>query len=159
MRADLIRVQASPIHGHGVFAARRIRKGTRIIEYTGERISHAEADARYQDDEHERPHVLLFIVDDETVIDAANGGNEARFINHSCAPNCEAVVEGDRVFIEAVADIPPGAELTYDYNLEREGRNRAAWERRYACNCGSPKCRGTMLKPRPKRRRRTRGKV
>lgn len=159
MRTALIEVRPSPIHGRGVFAARRIRTGIRIIEYTGERTGHAEADARYEDDEHERPHVLLFIVDDETVIDAANGGSEARFINHSCDPNCEAVVDGDRVFIESIRDIPRGAELTYDYNLERSGRRRAAWERRYACNCGSPNCRGTMLKPRPRRRRRMRGKA
>ncbi|HYM28355.1 MAG TPA: SET domain-containing protein-lysine N-methyltransferase, partial [Steroidobacteraceae bacterium] len=109
----LIRVQDSPLHGQGVFAARRIANGTRVIEYLGERVSHAEADRRYAHKGVGDNHTFLFIVNTRTVIDAGVGGNEARYINHSCAPNCEAVVEQRRIFIEAIADIEPGAELAY----------------------------------------------
>lgn len=144
----LFEVRQSPIHGQGVFALRRIPKGTPILEYTGERITSEEADARYDDDQFEHPHVLLFTVDKDMLIDGAHGSNEARFINHSCEPNCEAVVEDGRIFIEALHDIAAGEELTYDYQLERPGRFRAEWQERYACRCGAPSCRGTMLKPR-----------
>jgi SET domain-containing protein len=142
-------VRSSSIHGRGVFALRRIRKGTRLIEYTGERISPEEADRRYDDDALDIPHTFLFTVDKRTVIDAAVDGNEARFINHSCDPNCEAVDEAGHIFIEAVRSIRPGEELTYDYHLERDGRWRAEWAQRYTCRCGAPNCRGTLLvKPR-----------
>ena len=89
-------IRPSPIHGRGAFATRRIRKGTRIIEYTGERLTPSAADARYHDDRSAHPHVLLFTVDRRTVIDAGVGGNEARYFNHSCEPNCEAVIEQRR---------------------------------------------------------------
>jgi uncharacterized protein len=151
----LLELHGSPIQGLGAFAFRPILKGTRIIEYLGERISPEEADERYDDDAMERPHTFLFTVSRKIVIDAARQGNEARFINHSCDPNCEAVVEAGRVFIEAIRDISPGAELTYDYHLERPGRYRAEWKERYACHCGAPSCRGTLLLPRPRRRRKT----
>jgi uncharacterized protein len=137
----------------GAFAFRPIAKGTRIVEYVGERIAPEEADERYDDDAVERPHTFLFTVDKKTVIDAARQGNEARFINHSCEPNCQAVVEAGRVFIESLRDIPSGAELTYDYHLERPGRYRAEWKQRYACHCGAPSCRGILLEPRPRRRK------
>ena len=147
-------VRASPIQGRGAFALRRIRKGTRLIEYTGERVSNDEADRRYDDDAMEHPHTFLFTVDAHTIIDAAVDGNDARFINHSCDPNCEAVDDGGRIFIEALRNIRPGEELTYDYQLERAGHWRKEWVERYACRCGAAGCRGTLLvKPkRPKRR-------
>jgi SET domain-containing protein len=148
----MFEVRSSPIHGLGVFAARRIRKGTRIIEYAGERITPEEADRRYAGDTSEHPHVLLFVVDKNTVIDAAVGGNEARFINHSCEPNCKAYVEKKRIFIYAQKTIAPGEELTYDYNLTRDSQDDAESEKRYACHCGAKNCRGTMLAPRKKRR-------
>lgn len=143
-------VRSSPIQGLGGFATRPIRKGTRIIEYTGERISQAEADARYDDGRSPHPLVLLFTVDENTVIDAGVDGNEARFINHSCDPNCEAVIEDGRVFIEARKNIPADRELTYDYSLTREGNDNAEMEARFACHCGAKNCRGTMLEPRKK---------
>ena len=138
-------LRSSPIHGQGVFAVRRIRKGTRLIEYIGERIAPETADLRYDDDAMTIPHTFLFTVDAHTVIDAAVGGNEARFINHSCNPNCEAVDDDGRIFIEAIRNIRPGEELTYDYHLERDGRWRKEWAERYACRCGAPNCRGTLL--------------
>jgi uncharacterized protein len=88
-----------------------------------------------------------------TVIDAAVGGNDARFINHSCDPNCEAVEDDRRIFIEAVRAIAPGDELTYDYSYTRDETQSEEDEALYACRCGSPKCRGTILEPRKKQRK------
>lgn len=141
-------VRPSPIAGMGAFAKRRIRKGARIIEYAGERITPAEADVRYEGGPAVHPLVLLFSVDSRTVIDAAVGGNQARFINHSCEPNCEAVTEGRRIWIYALREIQPGEELTYDYNLTDDGEDPAAQAREYACSCGSRTCRGTMFRVR-----------
>ena len=145
MRRPMFEVRYSPIHGLGGFAMRHIRKGTRIIEYIGERITAQEGDRRYEDDRSEHPHVLLFVVDKHTVIDAGVDGNEARFINHSCEPNCKAVIEKKRVYIEALRTISEGEELTYDYNLTRDGKEGPEEEKRYACHCGTKTCRGTML--------------
>lgn len=149
----LYEIRRSGIHGRGAFALRRIPAGARIVEYRGQRISHEEADARYNDDTTDHPHILLFIVNDETVIDGGRRGSPARYFNHSCEPNCEAVIEDGRVFIEAIRDIRRGEELTYDYHLERPGRYRAEWDEQYACHCGAPSCRGTMLEPRRPRKR------
>jgi uncharacterized protein len=80
------------------------------------------------------------------------GGNEARYFNHSCEPNCEAVTEQGRVYLEALRTIAVGEELSYDYRLERGGWHTAEWERRYACRCGAATCRGTMLAPPPRRK-------
>jgi SET domain-containing protein len=146
----------------GAFATRPIKKGTRIIEYTGERISNAEADRRYDEDKMSHHHTFLFTLNRRTVVDAAVGGNEARFINHSCAPNCEAViVDSRRIYIEALRDIPVGEELVYDYQYERTDEHTEADERFYACRCGAPNCRGTILAPKkrkkPAKRRRRAG--
>jgi SET domain-containing protein len=139
-------IRRSPIQGLGAFATRPIGKGTRLIEYTGERITTDEADARYPDDESQaRHHTFLFAIDDDVVIDAAVDGNEARFINHSCAPNCDAVIDDARIWIEAIRDIAPGEELAYDYAFVLEERHTPAAKRRYPCSCGARTCRGTIL--------------
>lgn len=150
--AKLFEVRPSKIQGLGVFAATSIPKGTLIIEYTGERITPAEADRRYNDDATDHPRVLLFSVDSRTVIDGGVGGNDAQFINHSCEPNCAAVIRKKRVFVEALRDIEPGEELLYDYHLTRESDDEGL-EQRYACQCGAPTCRGTMLAPANKTRK------
>lgn len=142
-----IKVRHSKIHGKGVFAARRIPKGTIIIEYLGDRITHAEADARYDDHDPSDNHTFLFIVDKHTVIDAGVGGNAARFINHSCDGNCESAIRDRRVFIEATREIAKGEELGYDYEIGREKSDPPNVDEIFACRCGSPKCRGTMLWP------------
>jgi SET domain-containing protein len=153
-RPPLYRVRQSKIHGRGVFAARRIRKGTRIIEYVGERVTHAEADRRYEDRPADDNHTFLFIVDARTVIDAGVGGNAARFINHACDPNCETVTEERRIYIEAIKTIQPGVELSYDYQIQREPGDPPEVDEIFACRCGAPDCRGTMLTgPRPTRKR------
>lgn len=146
-RAPVIEVRRSPIHGTGVFAVRRIPHGSWIIEYTGERVSHAEADRRYAGKGATDNHTFLFIVDRHTVIDAGIGGNAARFINHCCAPNCETVIEDRRVFIYALRAIEPGEELLYDYLIQREDQDPPDIEEVFRCRCGAPTCRGTMLAP------------
>jgi SET domain-containing protein len=152
--APYFELRPSPIQGQGVFALRRIRKGTRVAEYVGERITPEEADARYDDDAMEIPHTFLFTVNKRVVIDGAVGGNDSRFINHSCDPNCETVDDGGRIFVETLRTIQPGEELTYDYHLERPGPYRREWDQRYACRCGAHNCRGTLLLRRRKKRTR-----
>ena len=147
-------IRRSPMQGLGAFATRAIPADTRLVEYAGERLTPAEADARYPDVPGERHHTYLFAIDDDVVIDAAVGGNAARYINHSCDPNCEARQIGRRVFIVARRDIEPGEELTYDYRLEIERGASLARRRLYACRCGSPRCRGTMLLSGRRRRKR-----
>jgi hypothetical protein len=140
-------LRTSTIQGRGAFATRSIRKGARIIEYIGERISQEEADERYDDSAMRRHHTFLFNIDEDTVIDAAREGNDARFINHSCEPNCQAFQEGDRIFIYARRDIQPGEELSYDYGYERTEDMGPEEEKLYVCRCGTPSCRGTILAP------------
>jgi SET domain-containing protein len=151
-RNGLYEIRQSEIQGRGVFAKRRIRAGQRIIEYAGERISNKEADRRYDDEHMKRHHTFLFTLDKKTVIDGAVDGNDARLINHSCDPNCEAVIEDGKIWIYAKRNIQPGVELAYDYKYERT--NDPADIEFYKCKCGSPKCRGTIMKAKRKRRRR-----
>ncbi len=136
-------VRRSNIHGKGVFATTFIPKGTRIIEYKGKVIPDEVADEKYGYDE--GTHTFLFLLDNKRVIDANFKGNSARWINHGCNPNCEAVEEDGRMFIDAKRTIKPGEELSYDYNLVVEERYTPALKRMYACGCGSKACRGTIL--------------
>lgn len=140
-----IAVRHSPIHGRGVFALRKIPKGTRIIEYKGRLITDKEADRRYSRLHENSPHTMLFSIEGGLVIDATRRGNSARWINHSCAPNCEIEEEGHRVFIDARRHIKPGEELTYDYNLQIGEKHTKKAQREHACYCGARRCRGTML--------------
>ena len=140
-----IAVHNSPIHGHGVFALRRIPKGVRIIEYKGKLITDKEADRRYSRMHANSPHTMLFSLDGGLVIDATRRGNSARWINHSCAPNCEIEEEGHRIFIDARRDIRTGEELTYDYNLQIGEKHTKKAKREHACFCKARRCRGTML--------------
>lgn len=145
-------LRKSGIQGKGAFATRTIRKGQRIIEYTGEHIDNDEADRRYDDEKMKRHHTFLFIVDDKEIIDGAVNGNDAQYINHSCDPNAEAVIEGKRIFIYALRTIRPGDEIAYDYQYERTDEHTEDDEKFYKCLCGSPKCRGSILAP-PKKPR------
>ena len=140
-----IAARRSPIHGRGVFALKAISKGTRIIEYKGTLITDKEADRRYSRMHENSPHTMLFSLDGGWVIDATRRGNSARWINHSCAPNCEIEEEGRRIFIDAGRDIRPGEELTYDDNLQIGEKHTKKAQREHACFCGARRCRGTML--------------
>lgn len=149
----------SAIHGNGVFAATDIATGTRLIQYRGRLLTHAESDALYGDGA-DTGHTFLFAVNDDYVIDAYRQGNSARWINHGCAPNCEAVIEEDtggdprrdRVFIESIRDIRKGEELTYNYGIVLGVPHTRAMKRIWACRCGAPRCSGTMLQPKRARR-------
>jgi uncharacterized protein len=147
--SPLVEVRNSEVHGRGVFAVAPIAKGTRIFEYLGERVSHAAADKRYEDHDENDNHTFLFIVDRNTVIDAAVNGSDARFINHHCDGNCTSVIENRRVFIDSLRSIAPGEELGYDYEIGRDKDDPPNVDEIYACRCGSPKCRGSMLEAKP----------
>ncbi|HXD35604.1 MAG TPA: SET domain-containing protein-lysine N-methyltransferase [Rhodanobacter sp.] len=144
----------SPIHGNGVFATAPIAKGEEIIQYKGKLLTDAQADALYGDGG-ETGHTFLFTLNDRYVIDANQQGNSARWINHSCTPNCRAVVEEsasgdprrDKVMIEAIRAIKPGEELTYDYGIVLDAPHTARLKKLWVCLCGSPRCTGTLLKP------------
>ena len=137
-------VRNSKIHGKGVFARNALRKGTKIIEYTGPIISTEEADEIGTASVGGHTHTMLFTVDDDRVINGNEGG-DAKFINHSCDPNAEAVQYGDQIFIEALRAIPKGQEITYDYHLQVYGKITDKVKKEYECFCGSPKCRGTQI--------------
>ena len=142
-------VRSSAIHGRGVFASRTIRKGTVIIEYRGERTTWEAASERQDNDSSDPQHTFIFATSDGRVIDASRRGNAARWINHSCTPNCYAFEDSEgRVFIEASRTIRVGDELTYDSQLELDARVTAKLRAEYAWRCGAKRCRGTRLAPR-----------
>jgi SET domain-containing protein len=147
-----IQVRRSGVHGKGVFALREIPAGSRILEYTGERIGWREALRRHPHDPLDPHHTFYFSLEAGGVIDAKVGGNAARWINHACEPNCEAEEVDGRVWIKALRDLHPGEELFYDYGLVLDERQTPAVKRQYACRCGAPSCRSTMLAPRRRRR-------
>jgi SET domain-containing protein len=129
-----ILIRSSDIHAAGCFALEPIRKGTRLLEYDGERITKEEGDLRYEG----RPFTYLFgIGRGDIVID---GHGMAMFVNHSCDPNCETDEIDGRVFISAIRNIKAGEELTYDYWLY-DGDDDAP------CHCASRNCRGSMYSP------------
>src|SRR5687768_8947527 len=138
-------VRNSRIHGKGVFAKRPIRKGTQIVEYTGKIVSREEADEIGSTTVNGHTHTMLFTIDEDRVIDG-NVGGDAKYINHSCDPNCEAVqYDDDTIFIEALKSIPKGQEITYDYHLEVPGKITDKVKKEYECFCGSANCRGTQI--------------
>jgi SET domain-containing protein len=134
-------VRSSAIHAAGCYTTCAIRKGQRVAEYTGRRISKEEADALYEDS----PVTYLFGLGDGSVV--IDGHCAAMFINHSCDANCETGEEDGRVWIDAIQDIAAGEEITFDYCLYDGGDEEAL------CNCGSPKCRGSMYSKQEIRRR------
>jgi len=147
-KRKLYEVRRSAIHGRGVFATEAIPRGERIIEYKGQRVSWDDAMERPDSDPDDPAHTFLFEIEDGRVIDARVRGNAARWINHSCAPNC-VTFEDDkgRVFIEARRAIKPGEELSYDYRLIVDGRLSKKERESYTCRCGKRSCRGTLLNP------------
>jgi len=143
-----IQVRRSGVHGKGVYAVAPIARGERIIEYIGEVIGWPEALRRHPHDPTDPNHTFYFSLDGGHVIDANVGGNSARWINHSCSPNCTADEVDGRVYIRALKALKPGDELFYDYGLVLDERRTAKLKKQYACWCGSRNCRGTMLAPR-----------
>ena len=142
-----IQTRRSGVHGRGVFALQDIAEGEVIIEYTGQVISWQEAQERHPHDPKQPNHTFYFHVDENHVIDAKVGGNSARWINHSCNPNCFADEQDGRIFITALRNIAAGEELNYDYGLIIEERYTKKLKAEYPCWCGSKNCRGTLLAP------------
>jgi SET domain-containing protein len=142
--ASPVEVRHSPIHGHGVFALRAIRRGRRIGHYAGRRYNAEEAAARDWDN----VVTYVFGLSDGSLIDGGDGGNAMRHLNHSCAPNCQAyeVTGADGVLgieIEAARSIAAGEELFLDYSLVVDSEDGYG----YTCRCGAAACRGTMAAP------------
>jgi hypothetical protein len=125
-------IRSSAIHAAGCYTTAPIKKGARVVEYTGPRITKEEADEKYQDS----PTTYLFGIGDGSFV--IDGHGAAMFINHSCDPNCETDEVRGRVWIKAIRDIAPGEELTYEYNLY-DGEDDDC-----RCNCGAATCRKTM---------------
>jgi len=127
-------VQPSNIHGTGCFARKDIAAGAKIIEYVGEKITKAEAVRQCELD-----NEYIFDLDEEHDLNGNVPWNPARFINHSCEPNCEAEEDEGRIWIIALRDIPAGEELTYNYGYDLEDF------RDFPCCCGSNTCAGYMV--------------
>ena len=142
-----LQVRRSGVHGRGVYAQVPLRAGEIIIEYTGEVIPWDEALRRHPRDPSDPNHTFFFHLDDSRVIDGGVGGNSSRWINHACAPNCETEDDGGRIYIKALREIAVGEELFFDYRLVIDERYTAKLKKAYACRCGAPDCRGTMLGP------------
>lgn len=147
VRGRRLQVRKSGVHGKGVFAVQPIRRGEAFIEYIGEVIGWPEALRRHPHDPDQPDHTFYFHLDDERVIDGLVGGNASRWINHSCAPNCEAEDDSGRVWLKALRHIKVGEELFFDYGLVIDERHTAALKKRFECRCGAKTCRGTMLAP------------
>lgn len=143
-RDPLYTVKSSSIHNRGVFAARDIVKGERIIEYRGEKITKAESDRRglAHFDESRRTGngaVYLFVLNKKHDLDGSMEWNLARLINHSCDPNCEAQIIRGRIWIVAVRKIKAGDELSFDYGFDLD-----CWQD-HPCRCGTKKCAGYIV--------------
>ena len=146
-----IQTRRSGVHGKGVFALQAIAEGETLIEYVGEVISWDEAQDRHPHDPQDPNHTFYFHVNEDRVIDALHGGNSSRWINHSCAPNCEADEDNDRIFIKAIRNIAAGEELNYDYGLIIDEPYTKKLLAEYPCWCGAKNCRGTLLSPKERK--------
>ena len=144
-RRRRFQVRRSSVHGRGVFALVDLPADLRLIEYTGRIISWQQAQHQHPHDAAQPNHTFYFHIDDEHVIDASHGGNSSRWINHSCDPNCTAEDADGRIFIRTLRPIRAGEELSYDYGLIIDEPLTPELRAEFACHCGSPACRGTLL--------------
>jgi hypothetical protein len=131
---ERILIGPSSIQGRGLFARTALPKGTRVLEYTGEKISKEESAWRCQ-----QQNWYIFSIDDQFDLDGNFEWNTARLVNHSCNPNCEASLEEGRIWINALRDIEPGEELTFDYGYDLEDY------REHPCHCGAAECAGFIV--------------
>lgn len=131
---EIFEFRESLIHGRGCFATQPIAKGTPIIEYVGEKISKSESVRRC-----EAQNVYIFTLDDEFDLDGDMVSNPAKFINHSCAPNCESEIFGDQIWIMALRDIEAGEELSFNYSYDLEDYTE------HPCRCGAEQCVGYIV--------------
>ena len=147
VRGRRLQVRKSGVHGKGVFVVQAIAKGEAFIEYIGEVIDWPEALRRHPHDPSQPDHTFYFHLDGGHVIDGLVGGNASRWINHACAPNCEAEEAEGRVWLKALRKLKVGEELFFDYGLVIDERHTPALKKRFECRCGAKTCRGTMLAP------------
>ena len=150
MTAASFVVRNSAIHGRGAFASRPIQAGEEVGEYTGERITREESQRRF-DAGHDPSDTTTYqyVVDDIWIIDGRVGGNDTRFINHGCSPNCKSVRRDGRIFFHALRDIAEGQELLLNYKLKCGTPASEETKALYACYCGSPECCGTLISEPP----------
>jgi SET domain-containing protein len=137
-------VRRSSVHGKGVFAMRPLAAGERVLEYKGEITEWRDAVRRHRR-EGVAGHTFLFGLSDGRVIDGSRGGNSARWLNHACAPNCETIEDGDRIFIHALRPIEAGEELFIEYLLATDDPLDENVRAQYACRCAAADCRQSML--------------
>lgn len=131
---DLVEFKPSPIHGMGGFARVELPSGTRVLEYVGERIDKRESLGRCM-----RGESFIFHLDEQWDLDGNVEWNPARFLNHSCAPNCEAEFIDGRIWIMTLRAVARGEELTFNYGYDLEDY------REHPCRCGSPDCVGYIV--------------
>lgn len=143
-QSDLVEVRNSPIHGAGVYALKDIPVEAQIIEYVGEYIDKEESETRAWDqfakhEENDEAAVYIFNLDEKWDLDGNLPWNDARLINHSCEPNCEAITEEHQIFIYALKEIKEGEELFFDYGFDLESYED------HPCLCGSKNCIGYIV--------------
>lgn len=132
--SGILEFHASAIQGTGAFAKRPIPKGKRVIEYLGEKITKAESLRRCEQD-----NFFIFNLGDEFDLDGDVGWNPAKFINHSCAPNCEAELCDGRIWIVTLRRIQPGEEIVFNYSYDLEDYEE------HPCRCGAVNCVGYIV--------------
>jgi uncharacterized protein len=137
-------VRRSPVHGKGVFAMQPLVAGERVLEYKGEIRAWRDA-VRHHRREGVLGHTFLFGLSDGRVIDGSSGGNSSRWLNHSCAPNCEAIEDGARIFIHTLRPIGAGEEIFIEYRLATDGPMDETLRAQYVCRCAAAGCRQSML--------------
>ena len=141
------RIKNSNVHGKGIVSTKKIKKGTRIIEYIGEKITKSEGDRRssvrlkkYLDSK-KTGSVYIFELNKKYDIDGSPLYNKARYINHSCVPNCEVEIVNNQIWITAIKNIKIGEELSYDYGYEFDKEDY----KDHICKCGNDNCIGYII--------------
>ena len=147
MTEKLWKVKRSKIHNFGVFASKDVKKGTKIIEYVGEKILKSEGDKRSALriqkflDSKKTGSVYVFELNKKYDIDGSPAYNKAKYINHSCSPNCEVEIIKNRIWIKSIKNIKKNQELSYDYGYEFDKDDFTD----HGCRCGSKKCIGFII--------------
>ena len=137
---EWVEIRKSKVHGKGGFALKDITKDTRVIEYVGKRMTKVDSDKK-QDNEQHKGWVGVFELNKKTDIDGSVSWNYAKYLNHSCDPNCETDIIRGKIWIIAIKDIKKGEELTYDYNFDFEDDE----DEEYTCKCRAKNCRGIII--------------
>jgi hypothetical protein len=147
-RLPRLSTKTSTRHGMGVFALEPIKAHTAVVQYAGELITAAAAKKRYPAPKGatKPEHTFVLQFDEKRVVDANVGGNEGRYVNHSCDPNVDPIAVGNEMWLFSVRDIAAGEELGYDYAIELDERHTPAAKARFPCSCGAENCRGTLLR-------------